>query len=60
MLILAIEIREGDEIVTPKHQNGRVVEAVFVNEEDSLKVTYVTQETEWFSKRSIVLRKNKR
>jgi hypothetical protein len=60
MLIPAIEIREGDEIVTPKHQNGRVVEAVFVNEEDSLKVTYVTQETEWFSKRSIVLRKNKR
>ena len=60
MLIPAIEIREGDEIVTPKHQNGRVVEAVFVNEEDSLKVTYVTQETEWFSKRSTVLRKNKR
>lgn len=60
MLIPAIEIREGDEIITPKHQNGRVVEAVFVNEEDSLKVTYVTQETEWFSKRSIVLRKNKR
>lgn len=60
MLIPAIEIREGDEIITPKHQNGRVVEAVFVNEEDSLKVTYVTQETEWFSKRSVVLRKNKR
>ena len=60
MLIPAIEIREGDEIITPKHQNGRVVEAVFVNEEDSLKVTYVTQETEWFSKRSTVLRKNKR
>ena len=60
MLIPAIEIREGDEIIAPKHQNGRVVEAVFVNEEDSLKVTYVTQETEWFSKRSVVLRKNKR
>lgn len=60
MLIPAIEIREGDEIITPKHQNGRVVEAVFVNEEDSLKVMYVTQETEWFSKRSVVLRKNKR
>lgn len=60
MLIPAIEIREGDEIITPKHQNGCVVEAVFVNEEDSLKVTYVTQETEWFSKRSVVLRKNKR
>ena len=59
MLIPAIEIREGDEIITPKHQNGRVVETIFVNEEDSLKVTYVTQETEWFSKRSIVLRKDK-
>ena len=60
MLIPAIEIREGDEIVTPKHQNGRVVETIFVNEEDSLKVTYVTGETEWFAKRSTVYRREKK
>lgn len=60
MLITALEINEGDEVVTPKHQDGRVVEAVFVNEEDSLKVTYVTGETEWFAKRSTVYRREKK
>ena len=60
MLITALEINEGDEVVTPKHQDGRVVEAVFANEEDALKVTYVTGETEWFSKRSTVYRKEKK
>lgn len=60
MLITALEINEGDEVVTPKHQDGRVVESVFVNEEDSLKVTYVTGETEWFEKRSTVYRREKK
>lgn len=60
MLITALEINEGDEVVTPKYQDGRVVESVFVNEEDSLKVTYTTGETEWFAKRSIVYRREQK
>ena len=60
MLINITEVKVGDEIITPKHREGRVVEAIFDNGVDAIKITYVTGETEWFSKQSTVFRKSVR